>query len=156
MMDLLRLSRDSGTNAQFILKGVNLSDRECPYTLVVNLKEFDKRLLSQLASSQIEIFKQIVQTAGCDILAAVIIVETFFSKEVCFNKAPIISRICDVLRDNQDGKLNLDQSWLPAQQGLTIKPMEPTLGLPHQTSKLTSSTRVSREINLPVNISSLD
>lgn len=143
MMDLVRQSRDSsGGSAQFLLKGVNLRARDCPYTLLINLMDFEQRLLGQITNKTMDTFKGMISVVGNDMLAAVIIIEIYFDKETCFTKIPIITRVCDVLRDNQDGKLVLDQSWLPNPSGGIIKQIH----LETQ-AKLAKSARISEGSN---------
>ncbi len=148
IMDMVRQSRDSsGGSAQFLLKGINLRSRDCPYTLLLNLVDLDQRLLGQITNKTIDTFKGIISVMGNDMLAAVIIVELYFDKETCFTKLPIITRVCDVLRDNQDGKMILDQSWLPNPSGGIIKQIQ----LETQ-AKIAKSIRLSEGSNDSDNI----
>ena len=99
LVDMLRLSRDASAPNQFLLKGINLGFRDCPYVLFINLNDLETRLNAQLEAKEIEVFKTMVQLIANEMLGSVIYMESFLGRELLLKRVPIIARICDVLRD---------------------------------------------------------
>ncbi len=99
LVDMLRLSRDASAPNQFLLKGINLGFRDCPYVLFINLTDLESRLNSQLEAKELEVFKTMVQLIANEMLGSVIYLEGFLGKELLLKRVPIIARICDVVRD---------------------------------------------------------
>lgn len=101
VLDMLMVCRDSSENNHFLVKGLNLGFRECPYVLLINLVELESRFDNALSSKEREHFKSILNSIGSDMLGSVILLEVFFGGEILTRKLPIIMRICTVLRDHQ-------------------------------------------------------
>lgn len=99
LVDMLRQSRDAGATNQFLLKGINLGFRDCPYVLFINLTDLESRLNCQLEAKEIEVFKTMVQLIAHEMVGSVIYMENFLGREILLKKVPIIARICDVVRD---------------------------------------------------------
>ena len=100
MIDMLMVCRDSSENTHFLVKGLNLGFRECPYVLLINLSDLERRFDNVLANRDRDGFKAMLNTICSDMLAAVIILEVFFGVELVCRKLPIISKICTILRFN--------------------------------------------------------
>ena len=100
---MLRLSRDSSIKNHIWLKGINLSFRDCPYVLLLNLLDFETRLDGQLSSKDTESFRNMINHIAPDLLGSVMYLEQFFGSDILMKKAPICMRACDVMRDMQGG-----------------------------------------------------
>lgn len=98
VIDMLMICRDSSENTPFLVKGLNLGFRECPYVLLINLTDLEGRFESRLSNRDREAFKSMLTSIGADMLSAVIILENFFGEELLCRKLPITTKVCTVLR----------------------------------------------------------
>jgi hypothetical protein len=96
--EMLRISRDSTTPSNYLLQGINLSYRECPYVMLLNIFELENRLDANLASKDLEGFKTIVQSTVSDLMSSMLIIDCFFRRDKIISKLPYSFKICDALR----------------------------------------------------------
>lgn len=108
LMDMLKICRDSSENNHFLVKGLNLSFRECPYVLLINLKDLEGRFDNVLSSRDLESFKSMLKAIGHEMLGSVLLLEHFMGHELLNRRIPIISKIFLVMKD-----LKLQQENLP-------------------------------------------
>lgn len=106
-LDILMVRRDSEETSPFLVKGLNLRFRECPYVLLINASDLENRLDNSLSCRDRESFKAILNAICSDMLAAFFILHDFFGDEFICRKLPIMTKVCTVLCDHQasaDGK----------------------------------------------------
>ena len=109
VIDMLMVCRDSSENTHFLVKGLNLGFRECPYVLLINLSDLERRFDNVLSNRDRDGFKAMLNAICSDMLAADIILEVFFGVELLCRKIPIISKICSILRHNNSSSECVDQ-----------------------------------------------
>lgn len=100
-MDMLRICRDSSENNHFLVKGLNLNFRECPYVLFINLKDLEGRFDNVLSARDMEGFKSMLRGIGQDMLGSVLLLEYFLGHDLLNLRIPIISKIFLVLTDQK-------------------------------------------------------
>lgn len=98
---MLMMCRDSSENTHFLVKGLNLGFRDCPYVLLINMTDLEGRIDNALSSRDLESFKSILNSIGSDMLGSIVLLECFFGAELLSRKLPIVMKICSVLRDHQ-------------------------------------------------------
>lgn len=98
---MLRICRDSSENNHFLVKGLNLTFRDCPYVLLINLSDLEGRLDNVLSSRDLEGFKSMLKAVGQDMLGSVLLLEYFLGHELINRRIPIISKIFFILRDTK-------------------------------------------------------
>lgn len=98
-MDMLKICRDSSENNHFLVKGLNLTFRECPYVLLINLNDLEGRFDNVLSSKDLESFKSMLKAVGQEMLGSVLFLEYFLGHELIARRIPIITKIFLVMRD---------------------------------------------------------
>ena len=58
---MLTVCRDSSENTHFLVKGLNLGFRECPYVLLINLSDLERRFDNVLSNRDRDGFKAMLR-----------------------------------------------------------------------------------------------
>lgn len=112
--EMLRISRDSNTPSNYLLQGINLGYRECPYVMLINIFELESRLDANLASKDLEGFRTIVQSTASDLMTTILIIEAFFRRDKLISKLPYCFKICDAIRMQLDtSEISADATRTP-------------------------------------------
>lgn len=107
LSDMLQLSRESSRTNQILINGINVSFRDCPYVVLINLSDLEARFMYQLENKELEMFKTTLQMTISDLYGSTSLVQHFFGKGVIEKKLPILTRIVQVLRNEFiDNKMN--------------------------------------------------
>lgn len=101
VIKMLMMCRESSENTHFLVKGLNLGFRDCPYVLLINVTDLENRIDNALSSRDVESVKSMLNSVGADMLGSVILLEQFFGLELLARKVPIVMKIVTVLRDHQ-------------------------------------------------------
>ena len=105
LMDMLMLSRECSESNHFLVKGLNLAFRECPYLTMINLTDLEGRLDNVLSSKDLVSLNSILIAISGDMYGSVLFLNSFFGDELLCRKIPIVSKICKVLKDHQGMQL---------------------------------------------------
>lgn len=112
--EMLRISRDSNTPSNYLLQGINLCYRECPYVMMLNIFELEGRFDANLAGKDLEGFKTMVRATAADLMSSVLIIESFFRRDKLMTKLPYSFKICDTLRMHlETSEISVDATRTP-------------------------------------------